>query len=169
MTTEIPCSNCNGQPKWVRTDLIGSPIDTCTVCNGTGVETENTVTTHQCEFLNDLEDTEYRNLFASELVGASLAFQIRRLRDARGFTQDELAQLVGKKQTTISLWENPDYGKYNLSTLKTLAGAFDVGLLVRFVSFSELADWTIDVSPDRLTPPSYEQECHEEESKNDVS
>lgn len=117
-----------------------------------------TLSRKQREFLNDLEDNEYRNLFAGELVGTSLAFQIRRLRDARGFTQDELAQLADKKQETISQWENPDYGRYTLSTLKTLAGAFDVGLLVRFVSFSELADWTIDVSPERLTPPSYEEE-----------
>jgi len=29
---------------------------------------------------------------------------------------------------------------------------------VRFVAFSELADWTVDVSPARLTPPSYEEE-----------
>lgn len=112
----------------------------------------------QRQFLNDLEDSEYRKVFAEELIGTSLAFQIRRLREARGLTQEELAQIAGKAQETISQWENPDYGRYTLSTLETLAGAFDVGLLVRFVSFSELADWIIDVSPSRLTPSSYAEE-----------
>ena len=46
----------------------------------------------------------------------------------------------------------------NMNWEPDIAKAFDVGLLVRFVSFSELANWTIDVDPGRLNPPSYEQE-----------
>jgi transcriptional regulator with XRE-family HTH domain len=108
--------------------------------------------------MESLEDKEYRRVFAEEHVGTGLAFQIRRMREAKGWTQENIAQRTGKAQETISQWENPSYGRYSLSTLKQLAAAFDVALLVRLVSFSELADWTVDINPQRLTPPSYEEE-----------
>lgn len=116
------------------------------------------ITVKQRKFLDSLTDKEYREMFADELVGTSLAFQIRRLREARQLTQSDISGLTGKAQPTISQWEDPSYGRYTLSTLKELAAAFGLALLVRFVSFSELADWTVDVAPDRLTPPSYEDE-----------
>ncbi len=110
------------------------------------------------EFLKELKNKEYREAFMEEIVGTSLAFQVRRLREARDWTQEHLATRTGKAQETISQWENPNYGKYSLTTLKQLAAAFDVALLVRFVSFGELADWVVDVAPERQTPPSYEEE-----------
>lgn len=116
------------------------------------------ITAKQRKFLDSLTDKEYREMFADELVGTSLAFQIRRLREARQLTQNDISGLTGKAQPTISQWEDPNYGRYTLSTLKELAAAFKVALLVRFVSFSELADWTVDVDPTRLIPPSYDDE-----------
>ena len=111
----------------------------------------------QQAFMDTLQDGEYRRAFADE-IATSLAFQIRRLREARELRQEDLAEIMDKKQPTISQWEDPNYGRYSLKTLKELAAAFDVALLVRFAAFSELADWTVDVSPSRLTPPSYEEE-----------
>lgn len=116
------------------------------------------ITDKQRKFLDNLTDKEYREMFADELVGTSLAFQIRRLRDARRLSQADISRLTGKAQPTISQWEDPNYGRYTLSTLKGLAAAFGVALLVKFVSFSELADWTVDVDPNRLTPPSFDEE-----------
>jgi transcriptional regulator with XRE-family HTH domain len=110
------------------------------------------------EFLDEIQNEEYRHDFASENVGVALAFQINLMREGRGWTQGELAQRSGKAQETISQLENPNYGKYTLNTLKRLARAFDVALLVRFVSFGELADWTVNVSPSKLAPPSYPDE-----------
>lgn len=115
-------------------------------------------TNKQWQFIKSLADTEYRKAVVDDLVGTGLAFQIRQLRNARTLTQKALADQIGNNQVTISQWENPNYGKYSLSSLKELAAAFDVGLLVRFVSFGELADWTIDVSPERLVPKSYGEE-----------
>ncbi len=116
------------------------------------------LTNKQNEFLMEIKDKEYRRAFMEEIVGTSLAFQVRRLREARELTQEQLAEATGKAQETISQWENPNYGKYSLTTLKNLAAAFDVGLLVKFVSFAELADWVTDVAPQRQTPPSYAEE-----------
>ena len=100
---------------------------------------------------------EHRQEFVNAMVDANLAFQIRQLRESRNWTQEDLARKVGKKQETIAQWENPKYGKYTLRSLKSLAVVFDVGLLVRFVSFGEFADWV--VLPDRLVPLSYLKEA----------
>ena len=114
------------------------------------------------QVFESLRDNDYRSAFTDEHVGTGLAFQIRLLREDNGWTQEELAQRASKAQETISQWENPDYGRYSLNTLKELAKAFDVGLLVRFVAFSELVDWTVDVTPKRLRPLSYRAEYEQE-------
>ena len=73
-------------------------------------------------------------------------------------TQEHLAQKTGKKQETISSWEDPNYGSYTLNSLKSLAAAFDVALMVKFAPFSELIDWSTSLTPDKLAPSSYEEE-----------
>lgn len=108
--------------------------------------------------LKSLEDPEYRRIFVDEHVSTGLAFQIRQLREDRKWTQEQLAQHTGKAQETISLWENPDYGRYSLRTLKDLAAAFDVALLVRFAPFTDLASWVTELTPERLAPPNFDEE-----------
>jgi transcriptional regulator with XRE-family HTH domain len=44
-------------------------------------------------------------------------------------------------QNAISRLESVSYGKPTITTLKRLAAALDVALIVRFVPFSELVDW----------------------------
>ena len=46
-----------------------------------------------------------------------------------------------KTQGWISKIEDPGYGKLTLTTLKEVAAAFDVALVVRFAPFGELVDW----------------------------
>jgi transcriptional regulator with XRE-family HTH domain len=113
--------------------------------------------TKRQQILRSLESEEYRREFAAD-VGTSLAIQIRLLREKLGWTQEDLAQRMGKRQETISQWENPDYGRYTLNTLKELASAYDVALLVRFAPFSDLVDWIANLTPQRLAPPSFAEE-----------
>lgn len=112
---------------------------------------------------HSLEDEEYRREFNTD-VDTGLAFQIKLLREKNGWTQEELAQRAGSKQETISQWENPNYGRYTLKTLKSLASAFDVGLMVRFVPFSELVLWNATLTPQRLAPPSFNEEQEQQAS-----
>ncbi len=73
----------------------------------------------------------------------TLAFQIRTLRDNEGWTQAEFAERLGiRYQNNVSArLENPNYGKHTLTTLKKIAAACDVGLVVWFVPFGRLIDW----------------------------
>jgi transcriptional regulator with XRE-family HTH domain len=111
-----------------------------------------------------LKDPEYRRQFIAEGINVGIAFQIRALRNRQKLKQDDLANNLNKKQPLVSSWENPNYGNYSLNTLKELAKAFDVGLLVRFVSYSTLVDWTMNLTNDNIAPPSFS-----EEQKNLVS
>lgn len=105
-----------------------------------------------------LSDPEFRKQFIDEHITVGIAFQIRSLRNRQKLTQAKLAELLKVKQPLLSAWENPNYGKYTLGTLKDLAKAFDVGLLVRFVPFSKLVDCTIDLTSDVIAPPSFSEE-----------
>ncbi|MGH9428421.1 MAG: helix-turn-helix transcriptional regulator [Terriglobia bacterium] len=106
--------------------------------------------------IDDLHDKAFRDAYVESHVRSGLAFQIRALREARNLSQQELGTLAGgKSQSAIARLENPDYGKFSLTTLLEVASAFDVALLVRLVSFSNLLETISDLSPDALAVASY--------------
>ena len=72
--------------------------------------------------------------------------------------QSDLANKLDVTQPLISSWENPSYGQYTLQTLKDLAKAFDVGLLVRFVPFSKLIGWSVELTDELVAPPNFTDE-----------
>ena len=105
--------------------------------------------------VESLKDKEYRVLFVSEEIDTGLPYQIRAMRQDRGWSQEELAARTGMKQATISRVESVDYGRYSLQTLKRLASAFDVALTVRFAPFSVLVDAFVDLSDNDLRISSF--------------
>jgi len=104
-----------------------------------------------------LEDVGYRRAYSAEQT-TGLAFQIRQLREKNGWTQERLAELTGKKVSTIARWEDPNGRGYTLNALNSLATAFDVALIVRFAPFSEMVEWIAGLTPERLAPPSFREE-----------
>ena len=110
--------------------------------------------------INELRNKEYRDAFVSELIDTGIPFHIHALREQRSWTQKELGEHAGMAQETISRLEDPNYGKLSLTTLKRLASAFDIGLLVRFVPLSELVDWELHLTPDSLKALSFAEESY---------
>ncbi len=82
-----------------------------------------------------------RSRFVESHISKTLAFQTRALREREGWSQQTLAEKIGSNQNAVYRAENPNYGKQTITTLKKIAAAFDVALVVRFVPFSELVDW----------------------------
>ena len=115
-------------------------------------------TTRHEQMWNSLRDPEFRKQLIDEHINVGIAFQIRGLRNRQELRQGDLAEQLGVKQPLVSAWENPNYGNYSLNTLKDMAKAFDVGLLVRFVPFSTLVNWTLNVTPNGIAPPSFDEE-----------
>jgi transcriptional regulator with XRE-family HTH domain len=100
-----------------------------------------------------------RRTFAEQDLGSTVAAQIYALRQKHNkMTQEELAQRTEMSQARISVLENPNYRKVNVGTLQRIAAAFDVALIVRFVSFGEFLDWTVNGSQKTLAPLSFDEE-----------
>lgn len=112
------------------------------------------------KLISKLKNKEYRDAFLAELITTGIPFQIRALREQRNLTQKQLGDQADMAQESISRLEDPNYGKLNLKTLKRLASVFDVGLVVRFVPFSELVSWEINLSSESLGALSFEQESY---------
>jgi transcriptional regulator with XRE-family HTH domain len=99
----------------------------------------------------------YRDVFATSITGTTAA-QIRATREKRGWSQHELAEKAGMAQARISLLENPNYESPSLSTLKRVANALDVALVVRFTSFGKFFALVDSEEPGTLALPSFEEE-----------
>lgn len=112
----------------------------------------------EIQLLDSLSDKDYREALAVEHVNTTIAVQIRNMRENHQWDQIDLANCLGKHQEAVSRWENPDYGRHSITTLKALASAFDVALLVKFVPFSELVKDMVNLSETRLSPPSFNEE-----------
>lgn len=108
-----------------------------------------------------------RAKFVDSQVNKGIAYQIRALRDRQDLSQEDLAQLTGMNQNAISRLESPTRGRPTISTLKRLAEALDVALVVRFVPFSQFAKWHSGtpyvergLSTESLAAPSFTEETN---------
>lgn len=98
----------------------------------------------------------YREAYVAEHVATGIAHQIRALREQRGWNQRAFAQKLGKPQSVVSRLEDPDYGKYSLTSLLEIADTFDVALNVRFASFPEFLRLYSNVTPEAFEVESFE-------------
>lgn len=105
-----------------------------------------------------LNKPEVRGAFVRSHLANGIASQLRTLREHRGWSQSDLAKRLSTSQAVVSRLEDPSYGKFSVKTLLQIATAFDVALLVRFVSFSTHISQTWDTTAGALTAYSYEEE-----------
>jgi transcriptional regulator with XRE-family HTH domain len=111
-------------------------------------------------------DADYRNAFVASQINIGIPFQLRALMKARGWTQEQLAARTGMLQPRISAMLKPGKVRPNIETLRRMAEAFDVGLVVRFAPFSELARWSEEFDPERFDVPSFESDLGFVEKKH---
>lgn len=105
-----------------------------------------------------LRNKAYRDGYTEAQLSIEVPFQIRALRKARGWTQAQLSKRCGIPQTRISHIEQPGRDPLSLRTLYRLASAFDVGLLVQFVSFSELVRREAEFHPETFRVVSFKED-----------
>jgi transcriptional regulator with XRE-family HTH domain len=110
------------------------------------------------DLLTRLRNQEYREAFISSTISSTIAYQIRGLRKRLVLDQAALGALAGMKQTAISRLENPDYGNLSVNTLKRIARALDVGLIVRFAPFSEILRWRLAMSQGDMAPAVFSED-----------
>jgi len=83
-------------------------------------------------------DIDARNSYIRAKLDVLLPAQIHALRLRGRWKQSTLASEAGMKQSRISAMETPGAVNFNLETLVRVAAAFKVGLIVKFVSLSEM-------------------------------
>lgn len=119
----------------------------------------------QKELSEYLSSPDIRHLYLDSSIRQLIAMQLRSMREARGWSQLEVGEKAGgMKQSAIARLEDPRYSSITLSTLKRLAKAFDVALIVRFAPFSEFISWTAQLNESRLSPPSFSKEQYDVEA-----
>lgn len=116
----------------------------------------NTTTTNMMTKLK--KGKKYREAFVASQIDVGIPFQIRALRKQVDMDQKKLASVAGMLQPRISAMESPGYGSFTLETLKRLAAAFDVALVVRFAPFGELVRLSNNFSPDDFQVLSFDKE-----------
>jgi len=79
------------------------------------------------------KDPALRKMIAEETLNARVAHMIHEARTHAGFTQAQLAALIGTKQPVIARLEDADYEGHSLSMLHRIAEALGQRLEVSFV------------------------------------
>ena len=108
-----------------------------------------------------LTDKNTRTAYIKAKVGVLVPSQIRALRLKSDLPrQADLAREAEMQQSRISMFETPGAANVTLETLARLAAIFKVGLIVKFVPFSEMLHWENTFSQDRfdVVRVNYDQE-----------
>ncbi len=110
------------------------------------------------KLIRKLRDLEYRKAFVASQISIGIPFQVRALLKSRGWTQEQLADRAGMLQPRISAILTPGKTSLNIETLRRLAEAFDCGLSIQLVPFSELVRRSERFHPESLSIPSFHEE-----------
>lgn len=101
---------------------------------------------------------EYRESFIESHLSSTIAAQIFSMRSDRNMTQAELAIKAGMQQTRICVLEDPDNTSMSIKTLRRIAAAFDVALIIRFVPYSAVARWAAEANSQKFSVPSFDED-----------
>lgn len=112
-----------------------------------------------------LRDPDYRRAYVESFVDSMIASQIKANRERRGWLQEQLgerAQKAGGKpmaQSRISALEDINYSAWSVRTLRRLAAAFDLALIVKFVRFSEALSEIDNLDESDLYQPPFDEDA----------
>jgi|GEM_PF-2363995 len=110
-----------------------------------------------CQRLDWLNQ-EYREAYMEACVEQNIAWQIALNRKERGMSQAELAKEIETKQSVISRYEDPTYGRHSIEALTKIAHAFKCALSIKFISYSELAVESSKTGKESLLVKTFAQE-----------
>lgn len=90
----------------------------------------------QNRLMDDFTDADVARVYMDSHVNYKLAAQIYQTRQARGWTQAELAERSGIAQARVSKIEAGEFDSLTMATLRKFAKAFDVTVRMELQPFS---------------------------------
>jgi transcriptional regulator with XRE-family HTH domain len=106
-----------------------------------------------------LSDIDVRTAYIRAKLGTLVPAQIRAVRLKSDMPRQlDLAKEAQLHQSRISMFETPGAANVTLETLSRLAAAFKVGLVVKFVPFSDMLQWENEFSQDTFNPTKIEND-----------
>lgn len=111
-------------------------------------------------------DAKRLDAIEAERERIQIAQQIYDMRQERGLTQKQLAEIMGTTQSVISRLENTDYESERLETLHKIAAALECHLEVRFVPKSESTS-TIQDEVENSNPNIWFPDCNSSNASTD--
>lgn len=110
---------------------------------------------------SEFSDKEYAHSYIEEFSNMEIAAQIKVLREQRGLTQEQLAELADMKQTRVSKLEDVDFNAWTIKTLRKLARAFDLSVKITFEKVSSRILDINNISKKELERTSREEDLKE--------
>jgi transcriptional regulator with XRE-family HTH domain len=104
-----------------------------------------------------LKAKDAREAFVAARVATAVAVRIFNMRKKEGWTQAELAKRAQMKQARISVLEQADNENFSFSTLRRIAAAFDVAVIIDFVSFPDFLKWSDSFSAETVVPENFSE------------
>lgn len=77
-----------------------------------------------------LENPKFKKKYINEAYKLSIAEQLIKVRLEAGFTQAKLAKKIGTTASAISRYENVDYERYEINTIRKIVAACGGELLI---------------------------------------
>jgi transcriptional regulator with XRE-family HTH domain len=97
-----------------------------------------------------LQDADFRARFEAADQAWDIALQLATLRQARGLTQKQVAEMLGTKQQAIARLEDPAYTGHSLSMVRKYVEALGASLRVTIVPAEIIDAYAAQRSPKPL-------------------
>jgi transcriptional regulator with XRE-family HTH domain len=104
------------------------------------------------------ESAEYRESYAESFANEYITAQIKLNRKGRKISQSELGEMIESNQGRISIYEDKEYGRWNIETLRKIANRLGCWLKISIESYSTLLDEAERFSAAGLARHSFESD-----------
>lgn len=95
---------------------------------------QSKIRTFRNRLREDFKDPEFKTHYQEEKQALKLAMKIADLREKKGLSQQQLAELMGTSQQAISRIESGEYEGFTLKTLEKIAAATGMRIKIDFVA-----------------------------------
>ena len=113
-----------------------------------------------------MSSLDYRHAFFNGHMDSSIAAQIKANREDRKLSQKQLAKKAGLFQSQVSKLEDVNHNRWTTKTLRRIARAFDLVLVIRLERFSKAIGLREEFPGNLVEPPFPEDDLSPKVAKS---